>query len=267
MLWGVGWALCVATATSSASGSAGSVKAAQAGEASPVLVPWFSPATTRPLEMTLNHDLTYDPQSKQLEINESRWGLRRMVLSTCGGRVGVWGQGEIVPGQVEDIACTVTLRGVQAQQFMKMLELPREGEIRGELNGWVALDVSRGQWRRVELHLSAREGTAFVSRRLIREILASQLGGGVEPATVDQVIDRVFPGRGMIPFENVRLDGRLGQQKLKVTIPLRNEVLDIKFEPQIDSALLWEAWGLIRDKGGAWWERVKSVQWSSQAGR
>ena len=37
--------------------------------------------------------------------------------------------------------------------------------------------------------------------------------------------------------------------ELSVVIPIRNEALNIDFEPRVDRALLWEIWTYLKDAG------------------
>ena len=220
--------------------------------------------TTRPLALRLDHSLVYDPVARTAQVESSEWRVDRLETLIFGGAVSLHGHGSIGAERTDDVATTVTLKGIDVQALLRFLEVPRAADIEALADGTLAVQVRGGEFERVDVKLIGRPGTVRISRGLLKQILSPYFGGGLESAQVDKVLDQFFGGQRMIPLESMSIEGQLGMEKLTLQLPLRNEALNILIEPRIERGLLWEIWEYLK---GAGLRNVSEIEWNMTSGR
>jgi hypothetical protein len=230
----------------------------EAANAPPVLLPWLSLAADRPLAFSFEHDVGYDPSLRKLDIRRSRWRLDRCRLGLFAGEIALVARGDIGGGNPSDVATTLTLRGIDVQQALRFLALPRANEIEGRLDGTIVARIAAGNWADLRLRLQTAPGSVRLSRALIREILGASLDPERIAQTVDPTLNFHFGAAKMIPIESMTIEGELGSSQMRMKIPINNAALSIDFEPRIDRAWLWDAWNYLKNAG---LRDVRNVDW------
>ncbi len=206
------------------------------------LLPWLGMATTRPLVMTLSHDLIYDPAGRGLEVKSSQWDLDRLRLEGFGGRLGLAGRGTIQIGAPSDVATTITLENVNVPEVLRFMKLPRWREVEARVDGRLAIEFRGNEWRRLDITLQTRPDSFRLSRRLIKDMLANYLPGAITAEQIDMAFDHYFEAVEMIPLADAAITGSLADRRFDVRVPIRNEALNVELETQVDRATLKLAW-------------------------
>ena len=206
------------------------------------LLPWLGMATTRPLVMTLSHDLIYDPSGRGLEVKSSEWDLDRLRFEAFGGRLGLTGRGTIQIGEPSDVATTITLEDVNVPEVLRFMKLPRWREVEARVDGRLAIEFRASEWRRLDITLQTRPGTFRLSRRLILDMLANYLPGAITAEQIDMAFDHYFEDAEMIPLADAAITGSLTGRRFDVHVPIRNEALNVELETRVDRATLKLAW-------------------------
>lgn len=221
---------------------------------------WIDSGTTQtsPIALSFRHSILYDPDPLTIQVEESHWNLQRLDVRLFSGRALVQGRGTILPEAPDDVATTLTLEGIDLQGVLQFLTVPRANEIQALLSGMLAVAIRDGDWEHVEIDLHGEEGSVYLSRPLIKDLLGTYLGNAVTPEQVDQTLSHYYGDQTMIPLSDVRLRGELGRQMLELSIPLRNQALNIDLNPRIERDLLWEIWEYLRDAG---LKDVEDIDW------
>lgn len=240
-------------------------EAAAGGTNAPgTMLPWLSPATSRPLVMEFEHHVTYDPSGPSFAVHRSRWRVDQLNVATFGGSATFTGRGEIGGGQSADVRTTLTLQTVDVQRALRFLQVPRAEEIEARVSGSVYLHILNGDWAAIEVDLYTEPDSV----RLSREVIKTILGGSLQPDLIEQRVEPTltahFGAARMIPIRSMRIRGRLDHAVLTLAIPLRNDALNIDFEPRIDRAGLWALWEFLRDAGLR--DMPQIGQWEMEAG-
>ncbi len=216
-------------------------RVAAAAEEQPLL-PWLDPATSRPLALSIRHQILFDRSAATILVEESRWQLDWLDLNLWDGRVRVAGEGRVLAGRSASLATSITLGRVELSEAMAFFQLPRAREVRAQVSGRVRLEFGEGEWSRIAIAAHGAPGTVFLSRGLIKDLLANQHAGALAGDYVDSVLDQRWPNELMIPFNEVNVEGELTRERLIIRVPLRNELLNLDFNPQIDNRVLWWVW-------------------------
>lgn len=214
------------------------------------MLPWLKLSENSPPAIRHRHEIVYDPVEKTASVKLSRLELEGLAFEAFGGKTQLIADADVAPGHPADLATTLTLTSVDIQRVLSFLELPRAAEVEALAGGSIAVEVHAGEWRRVEVSLSAAPGSARMSRRLLIDLLTRYLNGVIEPEKIHAAVDHYYgPDAKMIPLADLELSGRLDRQVLAMKLPLHNDAMAIVLEPRIEAPLLWDLWEYLRGKG------------------
>jgi hypothetical protein len=233
---------------------------------SAALLPWLDLATSEPLSIAFSHDFSYDPKARdaKFKVVRSDWNLTRVRLALFEGQIDVVARGVIAQTRPTDIRSTVTLKRINITRLLEFMNVPRAREIEAIVSGTLGVEALAGDWKRVDVDLVAHDGTVCVSRVLLHQLLSPAFGGGLEPADVETALNKLFPGEKMIPINGLHIEGNLTGAVLHVSLPLRNEVLNIDLDPNIDAALLWQVWELLQNES---LKGIREADWDFEVER
>lgn len=246
---------CALLLSAACGGFCGAAAAQGESPSPPAMLPWLSLDTSQPLVLRFNHDIQYDPAIPKITVRKSEWSIERLRLAFFGGGAGMTGRGSIAESKAtsgtldSDVATTITLSKVDIQEFLKFVQLPRAEEIEARVSGSLYVRVVRGDWAAFNVRLTTEPKSVRLSRGLIVQLLGGSLSSDEIHSRVDPVLNGTFGSAQMIPVDSMTIKGNLGSGQLDMNIPIRNEVLNIDFEPHIDRALLWQAWEYLKNAG------------------
>ncbi len=175
--------------------------------------------------------------------DEPEFRLESLRANVFGGELTISGHGRW--GTDEDLRLSVDMQveGVDLTEMLVAFAIPRAAEIRATISGSLHLETLGREWRKLDLDVHGHEGTVYLSRPLLYDILGERFGAGVPRPVIDVTLDGVFGGdEDMIPFREMAFQGSLAGDKLRLVLPLRNDALDILIEPRVDRGLLWDIW-------------------------
>ena len=222
------------------------------------LVGWAALPTSRPLQLSIEHSVEYRPAAYTIRVAHSNWRIDQLAIDSFGGQLLVQGRGNVGSQLPADLTTTLTLNAVDIQRVLQFLAVPQASQIRGKLEGTAGIQILAGDWHRVDLDLRTLPNTVYLHRRLIKQLLGSTIGGGLTGAQIDQTLNHHFGPVAMIPFSPMSIRGKLGEHKVQISVPLRNEALSIDFEPLVDRKLLWDLWQFLKNSG---LKDVKDIDW------
>lgn len=207
-------------------------------------------------------------EARDVEIrgawSRPEWLLEHFEARTFEGRLVATGRGvwETVDRPV--VSLEVEVEDVDLNALLKAFNVARADQIRARVRGRARLESEGRDWKVLDLDLVGMEGTVFLSRKLLYDILSPSLTEVLTRKQIDDALNSVYGRKQMIPFEELGFEGSLRPRSLNLRLPLRNEVLDLDIEPQIDRELLWDIYDELVEVGA---ENVRGAQAGPGAAR
>lgn len=180
--------------------------------------------------------------------NRPAWRIDELAGQAFGGAVFIEGQGTWGTEEPAQVSLDVEVDGVDVQAMLKAFNIPRADQIQGRVRGRAALQAEGRDWRVLEMDMEGVEGTVYLHRKLLYDMLGSWLGILTEEQMRETLVS-AFGDREMIPFERLSLGGALTPETLSMRMPLENEVMDILIEPRIERELLWDIYDRLIEAG------------------
>lgn len=217
----------------------------------PTIAHWADLAGSRPIQVTLSHDLELTTGPQPLHVTDSHWHIQRLALAVFDGRVDIEAAGRVRQQRLGNLRTTVTLHRADVQRMMRFLSIGPAGDVRGRATGWFAFHIHQGRWQSIEIHLRSEPGTLKIRRHLLKELLVARTGVGIEPGKIDDILDAHYgSGTEMLPMGRTTLEGRLDRDQLRMNLPLGNQALTIRLEPRIERRLLKDILEVLFDRLG-----------------
>lgn len=200
-------------------------------------------------------------EAREVEIrgawSRPEWVLEHFEAQTFGGRLAATGRGAWGTADRPVVSLEVEMEDVDLNALLKAFNVARADQIRARVRGRAHLEAEGRDWKVLDLDLIGKEGTVFLSRKLLYDILSPSLTEVLTRKQIDDALNSVYGRKQMIPFEELSFEGSLTPRSLNLRLPLRNEVLDLDIEPQIDRELLWDIYDELAEVGA---ENVRGVE-------
>lgn len=199
------------------------------------------------------------------------WNVEKLEAGVFGGRIELAGSGRW--GTNETPAVSVTLKGesLDFHELLKAFNVPRAEQVRGRVSGRMRIESVGRDWKIMALDVGGDEGTVFLDRALIAEIISYSLATPVTNPKVREVLETLEAGltqsygnQPLVPMREMRIQGNLEPGILHLWLPLRNDVVNILLEPKIEREVVWESWDYLV-KAGA--ENVKGMKMDAETER
>ena len=177
------------------------------------------------------------------------WTLEEVRASAFSGRLRIEGEGVWEAGSPPLVSLALELEGLDLHELLRAFNIPKADQIRARMSGSMHIKAEGRSWEILDFDLHADEGSVYLDRQLIYDILAPSFSEVLTQEQVAQTLNSVFGDAKMIPFEEMSFRGSLAPDALRLRLPLRNEALDLDIEPRIDRVLLWDIWDKLIETG------------------
>lgn len=177
------------------------------------------------------------------------WRIDRFSARGFGGQLEISGEGFWGTDAPPRVSLLVRSDGVDLHALLAAFNIPRADEIAGRLEGRVRVEIEGRRLIRLDVDAGAAEGTLFLSRELLFDILAPQFGESLTREEVDRVLADSFGDAAMIPFDRSALSGSLTEESLALDLRMENRPINLRIEPVVERALLWDTWDALLKAG------------------
>lgn len=181
--------------------------------------------------------------------NRPNWQVDELKGELFGGRIDLRGSGKWGTDGPPRVSIELTAEEIDLPVLLEAFKIPRASQIRAKVTGRARIEADGREWKAMELDLKGEEGTVFLDRQLIYDILAPSIGGALTLEQVQKVLDDTFGNERMIPFREMSFGGSLTPETLNLKLPLKNQALGLFIEPRIEVPILWEIWDDLLDTG------------------
>lgn len=183
------------------------------------------------------------------------WEIERASVEIFGGLITLSGEGRWGTNEEPRVSLLVQGHGVALQPLLRAFNAPRADQVQARIGGAMKLEAVGRDWNVLNMQIYSEEGTVFLDRRLIYDLLAPAFAEVLTKEQVDEALNNAFGDAQMIPFDQMSLGGALSPDQLVMELPLRNEALNLDIEPRVDRELVWDAYDFLRKMG---LENIKS---------
>jgi hypothetical protein len=178
-----------------------------------------------------------------------QWKLDNASGEIFGGMIIASGQGRWGTNLTPQVSLDLQGHGVALQDLLRAFNSPRAGQVQARIGGAMRVEAEGRDWRVLNMEFYGEEGTVFIHRQLLYDLLAPSFTEALKKEDVEKALNSVFGDAQMIPFDEMRISGSLSPGKLNMKLPLRNEPLNLLIEPQIDRELVWDAYDFLVKMG------------------
>lgn len=177
------------------------------------------------------------------------WTLEEVRASAFSGRLRIEGEGVWEAGSPPSVSLALELEGLDLHELLRVFNIPKADQVRAKISGSMHVKAEGRRWEILDFDLHGDEGSVYLDRQLIYDILAPSFSEVLTQKQVEQTLNSVFGNAKMIPFVEMSFQGSLAPEALRLRLPLRNAALDLDIEPRIDRALLWDIWDKLIETG------------------
>jgi hypothetical protein len=199
----------------------------------------------RPLVAEIRHDVTIDLKTRAVRVRQVAAQVRHAELELFGGQVTAQAAARIDDARTTDLQVTLTLSRIDLRAAMQALALPRAGDLEGLASGELALEMNDRVFTRARVRVEIAEGSGKISRGLLAQMLGFNLNDDVM-AQFEKALTDNYGAERMIPLAGFKLTGGMEAGVLRLTLPIRNEALEVTLEPRIEAPLLWNGWSYVQ---------------------
>lgn len=190
--------------------------------------------------------------------NRPNWSLDLFEVHAFDGWMSISGSGEWGTTGAPVVSLEIWGAGVDVGRLLREFNVPRANEIRAHAKGRMKIEAEGRDWKVLELEVEGEEGTMYLHRRLLHDLLTRWVQlENLTPDDLDAILDSTFGKEQMIPFDVLKFGGTLGDEALHLKIPMKNETMNNLIELNVDRPMVWQAWDHLYNAG---LENIKGLE-------